>query len=108
MAKLYMGFDAGTQSVKVAVYDENFNPVASHSLPTTLHYPQPGWVQMNIDEFLNITVECMKKTVEAIKGKGYSPSDIAAVMGDGIICGDRKSTRLNSSHIEESRMPSSA
>ena len=87
MAKLYMGFDAGTQSVKVAVYDENFNPVASHSLPTTLHYPQPGWVQMNIDEFLNITVECMKKTVEAIKGKGYSPSDIAAVMGDGIICG---------------------
>ena len=73
MAKLYMGFDAGTQSVKVAVYDENFNPVASHSLPTTLHYPQPGWVQMNIDEFLNITVECMKKTVEAIKGKGYNP-----------------------------------
>ena len=48
MAKLYMGFDAGTQSVKVAVYDENFNPVASHSLPTTLHYPQPGWVQMNV------------------------------------------------------------
>lgn len=87
MAKLYMGFDAGTQSVKVAVYDENFNPVASHSLPTTLHYPQPGWVQMNIDEFLNITVECMRKTVDAIKGKGYSPSDIAAVMGDGIICG---------------------
>ena len=87
MAKLYMGFDAGTQSVKVAVYDESFNPVASHSLPTTLHYPQPGWVQMNIDEFLNITVECMRKTVDAIKGKGYSPSDIAAVMGDGIICG---------------------
>ena len=72
MAKLYMGFDAGTQSVKVAVYDESFNPVASHSLPTTLHYPQPGWVQMNIDEFLNITVECMRKTVDTIKGKGVS------------------------------------
>ena len=27
---------------------------------------------------------------------------------DGIIGSDRKSTRLNSSHIEESRMPSSA
>jgi len=25
MSKLYMGFDAGTQSVKVAVYDEQFN-----------------------------------------------------------------------------------
>ena len=42
MAKLYMGFDAGTQSVKVAVYDENFNPVASHSLPTTLHTRSPA------------------------------------------------------------------
>ena len=27
---------------------------------------------------------------------------------DGTICGDRKSTRLNSSHSGESRMPSSA
>ena len=27
--------------------------------------------------------------------------------GDGL-CGDRKSTRLNSSHIQKSRMPSSA
>ena len=27
MGKLYMGFDAGTQSVKVAVYDEQFRLV---------------------------------------------------------------------------------
>ena len=39
MSKLYMGFDAGTQSVKVAVYDEQFNCLTSHSLPTHLHYP---------------------------------------------------------------------
>ena len=25
-----------------------------------------------------------------------------------VVCGDRKSTRLNSSHVSESRMPSSA
>ena len=80
MAKLYMGVAAGTQSVKVAVDDENFNPVASHSLPTTLHYPQPGWVQMNIDEFLNITVECMKETVEAI-----TPADLQAFVRDVVL-----------------------
>ena len=34
------------------------------------------------------------------------PRSFADSNGDGI--GDRKSTRLNSSHIEESRMPSSA
>ena len=29
-------------------------------------------------------------------------------LGDGVVTGDRKSTGLNSSHIEPSRMPSSA
>ena len=87
MSKLYMGFDAGTQSVKVAVYDEALKALSTHSLPTTLHYPHPGWVQMDVDEFLNITLECMKACVEDIRGKGYDPADIAAVMGDGIICG---------------------
>ncbi|MDO4936888.1 MAG: FGGY family carbohydrate kinase [Sutterellaceae bacterium] len=87
MSKLYMGFDAGTQSVKVAVYDENLKCLATHSKPTTLHYPHPGWVQMSVDEFLNITLDCMKECVTEIRGKGFDPADIAAVMGDGIICG---------------------
>ena len=47
----------------------------------------------------------------ALKDSGLLRSDI-----DGVICGysttmphlDRKSTRLNSSHMSESRMPSSA
>lgn len=87
MSKLYLGFDAGTQSVKVAVYDETLKCLSSHSLATTLHYPRPGWVQMSPDEFLNLTVECMRRCSEEIRGKGYDPADIAAIMGDGIICG---------------------
>lgn len=87
MSKLYVGFDAGTQSVKVSVYDENFKPLATHSLPTTLHYPQPGWVQMSCDEFLDITVECMRRCARDVAGKGYNLADTAAIMGDGIICG---------------------
>ncbi len=87
MSKLYLGFDAGTQSVKVAVYDEKLKAVAAHSLPTTLHYPHPGWVQMDVEEFFEITVECIRRCVDDVKGKGYDAGDIAAVMGDGIICG---------------------
>ena len=87
MSKLYLGFDAGTQSVKVAVYDETFKALSSHSLSTTLHYPHPGWVQMDVEEFFQLTVECIRQCVEDIRGKGYDPADIAAVMGDGIICG---------------------
>ena len=48
----YLGFDAGTQSVKVAVYDEDMNCIVSSSAPTTLTYPEPGWVSMDVDEYL--------------------------------------------------------
>ena len=46
----YLGFDAGTQSVKVAVYDENMNCIVSSSAPTTLTYPEPGWVSGTHDQ----------------------------------------------------------
>ena len=36
------------------------------------------------------------------------PGDIVHIYGDGFQEGDRKSTRLNSSHSRASRMPSSA
>lgn len=52
MSKLYLGFDAGTQSVKVSVYDENLKSITSQSLPTILRYPHAGWVEMDLDEFL--------------------------------------------------------
>lgn len=87
MSKLYMGFDAGTQSVKVAVYDEQFNCLTSHSLPTHLHYPQPGWVEMSADEFLEITVKSMAACAQSLREMGRDSKDVCAVMGDGIICG---------------------
>lgn len=87
MSKLYMGFDAGTQSVKVAVYDEDFRCLTSHSLPTHLSYPNPGWVEMSADEFLDITVASMKACSDSLREMGRDPADICAVMGDGIICG---------------------
>ena len=87
MSKLYMGFDAGTQSVKVAVYDEDFRCLTSHSLPTHLSYPNPGWVEMSADEFLDITVASMKACSDSLREMGRDQADICAVMGDGIICG---------------------
>lgn len=67
MSKLYLGFDAGTQSVKVSAYDENLKSITSQSLPTILRYPHAGWVEMDLDEFLDITVRCIKRCVDDIK-----------------------------------------
>lgn len=87
MAKYYLGFDAGTQSVKVAVYREDMVCVASSSSPTTLIYPYPGWVSMDVDEYLALTVKGMSECAAQMRGQGLNPADVQAIMGDGIICG---------------------
>lgn len=87
MSNYYLGFDAGTQSVKVAVYDEAMRCVASSSAPTTLTYPHPGWVSMDCDEYLALTIRGMKDCAEKMRQKGMDPADVRSIMGDGIICG---------------------
>ncbi len=83
----YLCFDAGTQSVKVAVYDESGQQLAVDVNPTTLYYPQAGWVEMNVHEYYELVLKGMKRCVEIMHEKNLDPSLIKAIMGDGIICG---------------------
>ena len=49
--------------------------------------------------------------VQMVRALRMTPAQLSAMLSGGTVPGsmvDRKSTRLNSSHIEESRMPSSA
>ena len=87
MAKYYLGFDAGTQSVKVAVYDENNACIVQSSAPTTINYPKPDWVSMDCDEYLALTIKGMKECADQMKEKGLDLAAVRSIMGDGIICG---------------------
>ena len=87
MSQYYLGFDAGTQSVKVAVYDENLECIVSSSSPTTLTYPESGWVNMDCDEYLQLTIKGMKACSDKMREKNLNPADVKSIMGDGIICG---------------------
>ncbi|MDO4943162.1 MAG: FGGY-family carbohydrate kinase [Lachnospiraceae bacterium] len=87
MEHYYVGFDAGTQSVKVVICNEKMECIASASKPTTLYYPNPGWVEMDVDEYLKLTKECMKLCTVQMKEKGLDIHCIKSIMGDGIICG---------------------
>lgn len=87
MSAYYLGFDAGTQSVKVTVCDEKMQPVASSSALTTFSYPHPGWVEMDVDEYLRLALQGMRACTDQIRKKGLDPAGIRAIMGDGIICG---------------------
>lgn len=85
--RYYLGFDAGTQSVKVAVYDESMECVAEASHQTTIRYPGPRRVEMDPDEYLGLTIRGMAECSQQMVSKGLDPHDIRAIMGDGIICG---------------------
>lgn len=85
--KHYICFDAGTQSVKVAVYDEAGHQVAADVNPTTLNYPHAGWVEMDVEEYLRLALKGMKKCALIMRENGLDTSTVRAVMGDGIICG---------------------
>lgn len=87
MEKYYLGFDAGTQSVKVAVYDQNMQCIAKSSNQTTLTFPHPGWVEMDADEYLALTKLGMKQCIQQLEKMQIDPGLIKAIMGDGIICG---------------------
>ena len=56
---------------------------------------------------LNIKFNLRGKILHAIRGIDLDVyhGEVLAIVGES---GDRKSTRLNSSHLNESRMPSSA
>ncbi len=56
----YLINDAGT-SVKVAVYDEDMNCIVSSSSADNIQLSEPGWVSMDVDEYLALTIKGMKE-----------------------------------------------
>lgn len=83
----YLGFDAGTQSVKVGVYDEQMNCVSQATKKTTLYYPEAGWVEMDAQEYLQLIKQCMRQCSLQLQEQGIPVSSVRSIMGDGIICG---------------------
>ena len=63
-------------------------------------------IMIKIDAIINEDkMEDVKDALQELQVHGMT---ISQVMGCGTQMGDRKSTRLNSSHTDSSRMPSSA
>lgn len=87
MSKYYIGFDAGTQSVKVVLYSLDMEMIAETSHPTYLYYPHPDWCEMKVDEYFDSLKLGLKDIVKQANEKGVDLKDVRAIFGDGIICG---------------------
>ena len=134
--KYYVGIDIGTSSVKLTLIDSMGRIIRTAGREYMVSEPAPGWKEIDpelwmqaiddgIEELLsNIDRVSVKKigvtgqmhTVILLdqKGKVIRPAlmwndtrtaDLIPKIRAEI---DRKSTRLNSSHVKRSRMPSSA
>lgn len=76
MAKYLAGIDVGTTGARCAILDMEGNIVASEYREYGATYPKPGWVEQDLDELIERTMEACKAT---INGGKINPKEIAAI-----------------------------
>jgi glycerol kinase len=75
-ARFVAAIDHGTSSTRCILFDARGVPVATAQRPQTMHYPRPGWVELDMDEVWHRTQECIH---EALNSAGASAADVAGI-----------------------------
>src|ERR1700752_4217776 len=75
-AKFVAAIDHGTTSTRCMLFDRTGHPVATAQRAQTMRYPQPGWVELDMDEVWRGTNECIH---EALGSAAASPADVAGI-----------------------------
>jgi glycerol kinase len=75
-ARFVAAIDHGTSSTRCILFDTRGVPVAKAQREQTMHYPQPGWVELDMDEVWQRTQECIH---DALTSAGASPADVAGI-----------------------------
>ena len=63
MSRYILGIDQSTQGTKALLFDEQGESVARCDLPHRQIIDEKGWVEHDLDEILNNTVEVVKRVV---------------------------------------------
>jgi glycerol kinase len=71
-----LSLDQGTTSSRAIVFDRAARPLAMDQMPTTQHFPRPGWVQQDPIEIWETTLQTARN---AMARAGISGTDIAAI-----------------------------
>src|SRR5690625_6323381 len=92
-----LAIDEGTTSTRAAVLDEGGRTVASASREFDQSFPRPGWVEHDAQQIWRVTREMIGQVLGTTQ---LTAADIDCVgITDQRETTDRKSTRLNSSHV---------
>jgi glycerol kinase len=74
--KYLLALDQGTTSSRAIVYDETCTPLASAQKEFAQHFPQPGWVEHDVDEIWRSVEETARN---AVAKAGIDAADLAAI-----------------------------
>ena len=80
MAKYFMGIDAGTGSVRVAIFDEKGHMTAYDVKEYPSYYPKSGWAEQNDRDWWNALKEAIPV---CIRKSGVKPEEIVGISCDG-------------------------
>ena len=74
-----MGIDEGTTGCKACIFDENGRMISIAYREYGSYYPQPGWVEQNIDEMRESVFAASREAIKSAIRKGIRREDIVAV-----------------------------
>ncbi len=85
MSRLVLGLDCGLTVTKAVLFDETGHPRASASARVPQEFPQPRWVERDVDALWTASAEAMRSAIEMA---GTDPQDVIGVgvtaHGDGL------------------------
>src|SRR5450432_3579053 len=76
MQRFILAIDQGTTGTTALVFDEHLHIHTSHTIEFKQHFPQPSWVEHDLDEIWASVVKAVRTTLE--KGN-IDPKAIVAI-----------------------------
>ncbi|MBM4437360.1 MAG: hypothetical protein FJ029_09020 [Actinobacteria bacterium] len=71
-----MGIDLGSTTAKVVALDPEDRVLAQASAPTGFVYPQPEWVEMDLETAWQAVVAAVRAVAAALRADGWTPGSI--------------------------------
>ena len=75
----FLGFDGGTESMRVGIFDPEGTPITFAAEPYALKHPRPGWAEQNPAEWWACLVAAVRK---AMAQSGIAPEAVAGISLD--------------------------
>jgi glycerol kinase len=93
-ARFVAAIDHGTTSTRCILFTPDGTPASIAQREQTMHYPRPGWVELDMEQVWQHTQECIH---EALATAGAAAADVAAIgianERESVVLWDRRTGR---------------